>query len=99
MAGRRLTSVNRLGRRSIEPASAPTPLHQPQDQKDIVMKILPTAAIAATAISAVAFASLAVDAVLAQPDQSILTKQTPELKNSSVATRYSEWKYQALYER
>jgi hypothetical protein len=64
------------------------------------MKILTNAAIAATAISAVAFASLTVNAVLAQPDQSILTKQqAPELKNSSVATRYSEWKYQALYER
>ena len=64
------------------------------------MKILTTAAIAATAISAVTFASLAVDAVLAQPNQSILTKQqAPELANSSVATRYSEWKYQALYER
>jgi len=66
------------------------------------MKILTNAAIAATAISAVAFASLAVDAVLAQtkPDQSIVTKeQAPELKNSNVVTRYTGWKYQALYER
>src|SRR5262245_35561555 len=64
------------------------------------MKILTSAAIAATAISAIAFASLAVDAVLAQTDQSILPKQqAPELKNSNVVTRYSEWKYQALYER
>jgi len=66
------------------------------------MKILTNAAIAATAISAVAFASLAVDAVLAQtkPDQSIVTKeQAPEQKNSSVVTRYTGWKYQALYER
>ena len=66
------------------------------------MKILTNAAIAATAISAVAFASLAVDAVLAQtkPDQSIVTKeQAPDLKNSSVVTRYTGWKYQALYER
>jgi Putative metallopeptidase len=66
------------------------------------MKILPNAAIAATAISAVAFASLAVDAVLAQtkPDQSVVIKeQAPELKNSNVVTRYTEWKYQALYER
>lgn len=61
------------------------------------MKILTTAAIAATAISAVAFSSLAVDAVLAQPDQT--KQQAPELKNSNVGTRYSEWKYQALYER
>jgi len=66
------------------------------------MKILTNAAIAATAISAVAFASLTVDAVLAQtkPDQSIVTKeQAPELKNSNVVTRYTGWKYQALYER
>jgi hypothetical protein len=66
------------------------------------MKILTNAVIAATAISAVAFASLAVDAVLAQtkPDQSIVTKeQAPELKNSNVVTRYTGWKYQALYER
>jgi len=66
------------------------------------MKILTNAAIAATAISAVAFASLAVDAVLAQtkPDQSVVTKeQAPELKNSNVVTRYTDWKYQALYER
>ena len=66
------------------------------------MKILTNAAIAATAISAVAFASLAVDAVLAQtkPDQSIVTnEQAPELKNSNVVTRYTGWKYQALYER
>jgi len=65
------------------------------------MKILTNAAIAATAISAVAFASLAVDAVLAQtkPDQSIVKEQAPELKNANVAIRYTEWKYQALYER
>jgi hypothetical protein len=67
------------------------------------MKILTNAAIAATAISAVAFASLAVDAVLAQtkPDQSAITKQqqAPDLKNSNVVTRYADWKYQALYER
>lgn len=66
------------------------------------MKILTNAAIAATAISAVAFASLAVDAVLAQtkPDQSaVIKEQAPELKNSNVVTRYTEWKYQALYER
>jgi hypothetical protein len=64
------------------------------------MKILTNVAIAATAISALAFASLAVDAVLAQTDQSILPKQqAPELKNSNVETRYTEWKYQALYER
>src|SRR5262245_49382047 len=64
------------------------------------MKILTSAAIAATAISAIAFASLAVDAVLAQTDQSILPKQqAPDLKNSNVVTRYTDWKYQALYER
>src|SRR5262245_21402214 len=66
------------------------------------MKILTNAALAATAISAVAFASLAVDAVLAQtkPDQSVIIKvQAPDMKNSNVVTRYTEWKYQALYER
>jgi hypothetical protein len=66
------------------------------------MKIPTNAAIAATAISAVALVSLAVDAVLAQtkPEQSVVIKeQAPELKNTNVVTRYSEWEYQALYER
>jgi hypothetical protein len=55
-----------------------------------------------TAIAAIVLASLAVDVVLAQtkPDQGIGAKQqAPELKNSSVVTRYTDWKYQALYER
>jgi hypothetical protein len=66
------------------------------------MKILAKTASTATAIAAVAFASLAVDAGLAQtkPDQGISTKQqAPELKNASVATRYTEWQFQALYDR
>ena len=57
---------------------------------------------ATTAIAAIAFASLAVGAGLAQnkPDQSIVIKQqTPDLKNANVVTRYTDWKYQALYER
>jgi hypothetical protein len=94
--------VNRLGLRSIERTPASTPLHWPKDQKDIVMKILTNAAIAATAFSAVAFASLSLDAVLAQtkPDQSIgIKQQTSGLRNGSVVTRYADWKYQALYER
>src|SRR5262245_45722662 len=102
MAGGRLTSVNRPRFRSIERASASTPYisHRIKRIKDIVMKILTNAAIAATTISVIAFASLAVDAVLAHTDQINLPKQqAPELKNSNVVTRYSEWKYQALYER
>ena len=66
------------------------------------MKSFAKTATIATAIAAIALASLAVDAVLAQtkPDQSIVTKeQAPDLKNSSVVTRYTDWKYQALYER
>jgi hypothetical protein len=57
---------------------------------------------ATTAIAAVALASLAVGAGLAQPkpEQSIITKrQTSDLKNSSVETRYKDWEYQALHDR
>jgi hypothetical protein len=57
---------------------------------------------ATTAIAAISFASLAVGVGLAQnkPDQSVIIKQqTPDLKNTNVVTRYTEWKYQALYER
>ena len=64
------------------------------------MKSFAKTATIATAIAAIALASLG--AVLAQtkPDQSIVTKeQAPDLKNSSVVTRYTGWKYQALYER
>jgi hypothetical protein len=61
------------------------------------MKILVT-----TAIAAVAVASLAVGAGLAQnkPDPSnVITQQTPDLKTANVVTRYTDWKYEALYER
>jgi hypothetical protein len=71
--------------------------HQPEGPKDIVMKSFAT-----TAIAAVAFASLAVGVGLAQnkPDtSSVIKQQAPELKNANVVTRYTEWKYQALYER
>jgi len=56
---------------------------------------------ATTAIAAVALASLAVGAGLAQPkpEQSAVIKQQTGLKNSSVETRYKEWEYQALHER
>jgi Putative metallopeptidase len=56
---------------------------------------------ATTAIAAVALASLAVGAGLAQPkpDQSIVIKQQTGPKNSSVETRYKDWEYQALHER
>jgi hypothetical protein len=57
---------------------------------------------ATTAIAAIAFASLAVGAGLAQnksDPSNVIKQQTPELKNSSVVTRYTDWKYQALYER
>jgi hypothetical protein len=56
---------------------------------------------ATTAIAAIAFASLAVGVGLAQnkPDPSNVIKQTPDLKNTNIVTRYTEWKYQALYER
>ena len=57
---------------------------------------------ATTAIAAIAFSSLAVGVGLAQnkPDPSnVIKQQAPELKNSNVVTRYTEWKYQALYER
>jgi len=57
---------------------------------------------ATTAIAAIAFASLAVGAGLAQnkPDpSSVIKQQTPDLKNANVVTRYTDWKYQALYER
>jgi hypothetical protein len=71
-------------------------LHQPKDPKDIVMKSFAT-----TAIAAVALASLAVGAGLAQtkPDQSATKQQAPELKNANVVTKYTEWQYQPLYER
>jgi hypothetical protein len=52
---------------------------------------------ATTAIAAVALASLAVGVGLAQPkpDQSIITKrQTSDLKNGNVETRYKDWEYQ-----
>jgi len=57
---------------------------------------------ATTAIAAIAFASLAVGAGLAQnksDPSNVIKQQTPEPKNSSVVTRYTDWKYQALYER
>jgi hypothetical protein len=57
---------------------------------------------ATTAIAAIAFASLAVGVGLAQnkPDSSsVIKQQTPDLKNANVVTRYTDWKYQALYER
>ncbi len=66
------------------------------------MKSFAKTATIATAIAAVALASLAASAGLAQnkPDPSnIIKQQTPELKNANVVTRYTEWKYQALYER
>src|SRR5215470_7496182 len=57
---------------------------------------------ATTAIAAIALASLAVGGGLAQnkPDSSsVIKQQTPDLKNANVVTRYTDWKYQALYER
>jgi len=72
-------------------------LGQPKDPKDIAMKSFAT-----TAIAAIALASLAVGAGLAhnKPDSSsVIKQQTPDLKNANVVTRYTDWKYQALYER
>jgi len=66
------------------------------------MKSLAKTATIASAIAAVALASLTVGAGLAQnkPDASnVIKQQAPELNNANVVTRYSEWKYQALYDR
>jgi hypothetical protein len=62
------------------------------------MKSFAKTATIASAIAAVALVSLTVGAGLAQnkPD---IKQQAPELKNANVATRYTEWKYQALYDR
>jgi Putative metallopeptidase len=65
------------------------------------MKSLAKTRIAATALAAVALASLAVGAGLAQTTEpsSALKQQAPDLKNANVVTRYTEWKFQALYDR
>jgi hypothetical protein len=82
--------------------SASTPHTSQNDPKDIAMKSFARTATIATAIAAIALASLAVGAGLAQnkPDTSnVIKQQMPELKNANVVTRYADWKYQALYER